>query len=54
MKQLHWHETQQLTRAIELNSAQIQKRKTALDTYQLMNYNLSEALLVQPEILSPN
>ena len=36
--------------AFDLHSKQIDKRKKGLNTFDFLQYNLSEALIIQPEI----
>ena len=36
--------------AFDLHSKQIHRRKKGLNTYDFLKYNLSEALIIQPEI----
>ncbi len=47
---LHAHQMGKLQYALQTNQQQINKRDGALSQYQFLKYNLSAALLEQPEI----
>jgi len=40
----------QLIQTISIHHLQLQRRKLGLDRYDFLKYNLSEALIIQPEI----
>lgn len=50
IEQLHMERVLNLSEEFATNKLQISIRKKSLNRYNFLNYNLSEALVVQPEI----